>query len=304
MAVNPLPLSQNNAPLMALADAALSNDESEGSPSKDSQEPMKAKVSTTTPMDRLTFAQQIMKLLDEDTSPYLKWMPDGKSFTIKNCKKFTADEMPRLFHIRNMSSFVRKLTRWGFSRHHEKETMNFDIFKHTHFERGNWERCAQIKCAAPSQSPVSVTAIRKVVRKTSPERPGVKPLPAKSRPISPVISTAAKTKPTTCPAQQQPQADHHHWKPLVHPSLRNHPAPASHSLVNDAAVLKSMVEQRDWLKLDHAVTTRANLLTLQLLKEASQQQLHYDHALIQYWLARQQLPNHHQQLAAAAAFRN
>jgi hypothetical protein len=83
---------------------------------------------------------------DESYSDVLVWMPDGKAFTIINPKKFTMVEMPKLFNIRNMSSFVRKLTRWGFSRNFDKETQNSDIFKHKDFLRGDYKLCAQIKC--------------------------------------------------------------------------------------------------------------------------------------------------------------
>jgi hypothetical protein len=96
---------------------------------------------------KLSFAEQLMSILDDEAyADVLHWMPDGKSFTITNPKKFTSEEMPKLFNIRNMSSFVRKLTRWGFSRVHERETMNSDIFKHPQFQKGDYKLCAEIKC--------------------------------------------------------------------------------------------------------------------------------------------------------------
>ena len=107
-----------------------------------------------------TFAEQLMAILDNETyANVLAWMPDGKAFTIVDPKTFTKEHMPRLFNIRNMSSFVRKLSRWGFSRVHEKATLNSDIFKHKNFQRGNQDLCAQIKWVGRSSSgPVSTAA--------------------------------------------------------------------------------------------------------------------------------------------------
>ena len=62
---------------------------------------------------KLTFAEFLMQCLnDEANDDVLRWMPCGTQFTITNHRKFTMERMPQLFKIRNMSSFVRKLTRW------------------------------------------------------------------------------------------------------------------------------------------------------------------------------------------------
>jgi hypothetical protein len=96
---------------------------------------------------KLTFAEFLMQCLnDQDNGDVLRWMPCGTQFTITNHRKFTMERMPQLFKIRNMSSFVRKLTRWGFSRVHEKATGNSDIFKHPLFQRDKPELCKRIRC--------------------------------------------------------------------------------------------------------------------------------------------------------------
>jgi HSF-type DNA-binding len=96
---------------------------------------------------KLTFAEYLMQCLnDESNHDVLQWMPCGTQFTITNHRKFTMERMPSLFKIRNMSSFVRKLTRWGFNRVHEKETGNSDIFKHPLFHRDKPELCKKIRC--------------------------------------------------------------------------------------------------------------------------------------------------------------
>ncbi len=96
--------------------------------------------SSTENNDRPTFTTQLMALLDDDAFEFLTWMPDGKAFTIIKPKLFTKEYMPKYFSIRNMSSFVRKLSRWGFIRVHEAATRNSDIFKHPQFQRGNREK--------------------------------------------------------------------------------------------------------------------------------------------------------------------
>jgi hypothetical protein len=96
---------------------------------------------------KATFAEYLMECLnDESNHDVLQWMPCGKQFTIVNHRKFTMERMPELFKIRNMSSFVRKLTRWGFSRVHEKTTGNSDIFRHDNFQRDKPELCRKIRC--------------------------------------------------------------------------------------------------------------------------------------------------------------
>eukprot|EP00526_Cylindrotheca_closterium_P014565 CAMPEP_0113636048 /NCGR_PEP_ID=MMETSP0017_2-20120614/18810_1 /TAXON_ID=2856 /ORGANISM="Cylindrotheca closterium" /LENGTH=285 /DNA_ID=CAMNT_0000546893 /DNA_START=10 /DNA_END=867 /DNA_ORIENTATION=+ /assembly_acc=CAM_ASM_000147 len=283
-----MPISQSITPLMALADAALNDGESSSSISHQKRESAEKKlVSPLPPMEKLTFAQQLMTLLDDESSPYLKWMPDGKSFTIKNPKKFTSDQMPKLFNIRNMSSFVRKLTRWGFTRHHEKETMNSDIFKHARFEKGEWERCAEIKCA--TRQPVSST-IRKDFGKMTPMTTTTSPIsvpPPAPRPVSPIVSKTTTTTTTTSRTrtQQFPQTDQH-WKPLsVIQQQQQHPA-AANAMPRRSAYAAAM--ERDFMKLDQ--TTRANLMTLQLLQEASQTQQLTDQALLRIgWHVFQQM---------------
>lgn len=149
----------------------------------------------------LSFPLRLMAILDDETSfgDVVSWMPDGSSFTIVDPKRFTSDHMPVIFGIRNMSSFVRKLGRFGFSRHFERETMNCDIFKHPEFRRGERDRCAAIKISAPppsssstSSSAVTATALRRTaslgsaIRKTQAKQQqltAVTPILPASRPV-------------------------------------------------------------------------------------------------------------------------
>ena len=116
---------------------------SEPAPQEDANEASNKDASChPAPGKELSFAEQLMTVLDDESySDGLVWMPDNKSFTIINFKNFTMVEMPKLFNIRNMSSFVRKLSRLGFSRNFDKETQNSDVFKHKDFLRGVHYAC-------------------------------------------------------------------------------------------------------------------------------------------------------------------
>jgi hypothetical protein len=161
-------------PFMALVDAATSLLDKHRLPaesfvsidtsSKDRPKPdlvcFKSK-NVADPLKKSSFAEILMSVLDDESySDILTWMPDGKAFTIVNPKKFSMDAMPKLFNIRNMSSFVRKLGRWGFQRVHERETKNSDIFRHPCFQKDRLDLCSKIKCVgrltrSPSQGAVS-----------------------------------------------------------------------------------------------------------------------------------------------------
>ena len=194
----------NENPFMCLVDAATSildkepAREDNGSPTdQDLKEASKETSRPSTPSTlskniqddgnkKHSFAEHLMAVLDDESnSDILTWMPNGKAFTIINPKKFTLVDMPKLFNIRNMSSFVRKLGRWGFHRVHEKETRNSDIFKHEFFQRGNFELCAKIKCVGRKDSPPSPKLVPTV--KVPQPKPKVIPTVAKSLaiPVSP-----------------------------------------------------------------------------------------------------------------------
>jgi len=90
------------------------------------------------------FPEVLMQLLnDESKQEVLRWMPCGNQFCITNYRKFVGGEMEKLFHIRHMSSFVRKLNRWGFVR--EFVDGNLDIFCHPCFRRDQPELCRQMR---------------------------------------------------------------------------------------------------------------------------------------------------------------
>jgi hypothetical protein len=178
--------SETENPFMTLVDAATSLlDKPEGGPHTVS--PVVTKIPAAVevevpstrqkdePRKKQTFAELLMTVVEDPANQdVITWMPDGKAFTIKNHKKFTRNSMPKLFNIRNMSSFVRKLGRWGFQRVHEKETRNSDIFKHPKFQRGKWELCRQVRCVGrlnPAGSTRAAAAAAAAAIRSSPSSP-------------------------------------------------------------------------------------------------------------------------------------
>jgi len=94
------------------------------------------------------FSEQLYDILEMDEHrDVLQWMPDGKAFYIVDQKKFALRKMVVLFSIRNMSSFVRKLHRWGFNRIVSPGYANRDVFQHPDFHKGDRLRARKkVKC--------------------------------------------------------------------------------------------------------------------------------------------------------------
>jgi HSF-type DNA-binding len=178
---------------------------------------------------KVTFPEELMEVLeDEQHRDVLAWMPDGLAFTIVNHKRFVTAKMQTLFKIRNMSSFVRKLSRWGFQRVHDVTTNNSDVFKHPHFHRGKNDVLVNIKC-------VPQPPLQKQSTATSP----------KTTPTAASLLAAARTTPPP-PSQVR--------RPVVVPAAPSKSAqratPAAASAARKAAKngMKNLVSQSHALK--------------------------------------------------------
>merc|ERR1719343_186194 len=55
-------------------------------------------------------------LSNEEHSAVVAWLPHGKAFRIYKQKRFISEVFPNYFKKSMFSSFVRKLSRWGFNR--------------------------------------------------------------------------------------------------------------------------------------------------------------------------------------------
>jgi len=117
----------------ASALTALAEEESTGAPSPTPMSKMDAKSPSSEDDDKapryipehkkpdaaLTFPEKMMNLMryavDQNQEGFcVAWLPDGKSFVIRNPDTFTRQVLPKFFKATKFSSFTRKLYRWGF----------------------------------------------------------------------------------------------------------------------------------------------------------------------------------------------
>ena len=65
----------------------------------------------------VTFPMKLMILLNEDPdSSAITWLPDGRSFMVKDQEKFAKEICPKYFSSTRYVSFQRLLKVWGFKR--------------------------------------------------------------------------------------------------------------------------------------------------------------------------------------------
>ena len=87
----------------------------------------------------LTFPQKMHHVLrnEEELADIISWLPSGRSFVIRDAKKFTSEVIPKFFGKQRIAytSFTRRLLRWGWQ-HITKGT-----YSHVNFHRDHPERC-------------------------------------------------------------------------------------------------------------------------------------------------------------------
>mmetsp|Transcript_5019 Transcript_5019/g.6801 ORF Transcript_5019/g.6801 Transcript_5019/m.6801 type:complete len:383 (-) Transcript_5019:173-1321(-) len=101
--------------------------------------------------NKRTFPEKLMALLaSDDARDVVVWLPDGKSFTIIKPEVFVNFILPKYFKQAQLSSFVRRLHRWGF-RQLKKETGE-STYEHDLFLRDDPDLCLQMCCTSYSLS--------------------------------------------------------------------------------------------------------------------------------------------------------
>lgn len=97
---------------------------------------------------------------DEDTF-CIAWLPDGKSFIIRNPDEFTRQVLPKFFKATKFSSFTRKLYRWGFRQVNRGIGPDDPIiFGNEHFQRDNAEEMSNMRSiTAASQRKAEVAQV-------------------------------------------------------------------------------------------------------------------------------------------------
>mmetsp|Transcript_11165 Transcript_11165/g.25869 ORF Transcript_11165/g.25869 Transcript_11165/m.25869 type:complete len:249 (-) Transcript_11165:138-884(-) len=91
----------------------------------------------------------MMKFADKQPNPKdycIAWLPDGKSFVIRNPDEFTRKVLPKFFKATKFSSFTRKLYRWGFRQVNRGIGPDDPIiFGNEYFQRDNAEMMVKMR---------------------------------------------------------------------------------------------------------------------------------------------------------------
>lgn len=99
----------------------------------------------------LTFPEKLMSMMkmaeNEDSNTFcIAWLPDGKSFVIRNPDEFTRTVLPHYFKATKFSSYTRKLYRWGFRQVNRGIGPDDPIiFGNEYFQRDNAELMVKMR---------------------------------------------------------------------------------------------------------------------------------------------------------------
>ena len=92
--------------------------------------------------DTKPFVQKLYTMVDDpSTSDIIGWTSDGAAFEVLKLEPFTQGQLPTYFKHGNLSSFVRQLNTYGFS----KVDANAWVFSHPDFVRGGGDRLGRIQ---------------------------------------------------------------------------------------------------------------------------------------------------------------
>lgn len=92
--------------------------------------------------DTKPFVQKLYTMVDDpSTSDIIGWTDDGAAFEVLKLEPFTQGQLPTYFKHGNLSSFVRQLNTYGFS----KVDANAWVFSHPDFVRGGGDRLGRIQ---------------------------------------------------------------------------------------------------------------------------------------------------------------
>ena len=84
---------------------------------------------------------------DQSANDYIKWAPDGDGFIITKITGFTEHILPKYFKHQNISSFIRQLNMYGFTKTRTEEWEN--IYINEHFQKGNKNALKKIQRKLP-----------------------------------------------------------------------------------------------------------------------------------------------------------
>jgi len=96
----------------------------------------------------------LMRFADEQEEGFcVAWLPDGKSFVIRQPDEFTRSVVPKYFKPTKFSSFTRKLYRWGFRQVNRGIGPDDPIiFGNEYFLRDNAEEMSKMRSITAASS--------------------------------------------------------------------------------------------------------------------------------------------------------
>ena len=92
---------------------------------------------------------------DPTTETILSWTPTGDALVIHDTEEFTKRLLPLYFKHSNLSSFVRQLNTYGFS----KLESGAWVFGHPHFRRGELDSLSHIQRKSSHQHMEPITDV-------------------------------------------------------------------------------------------------------------------------------------------------
>lgn len=95
----------------------------------------------------IKFPVKLMYVLDtcKDLKDVVSWSEDGESFFVYDPLTFEVQVLPKMFKEAKFTSFLRKLTRWGFAK---KSTPCGINLSHENFKRDGYSSCIDITCSS------------------------------------------------------------------------------------------------------------------------------------------------------------
>eukprot|EP00567_Pseudictyota_dubia_P004406 CAMPEP_0197435682 /NCGR_PEP_ID=MMETSP1175-20131217/3244_1 /TAXON_ID=1003142 /ORGANISM="Triceratium dubium, Strain CCMP147" /LENGTH=615 /DNA_ID=CAMNT_0042964785 /DNA_START=113 /DNA_END=1960 /DNA_ORIENTATION=- len=113
------------------------------------------------PNSALTFPEKLMHMMShaeeqgkDDPKYCISWLPDGKSFMVRDPETFTKEIVPLFFKRTKFSSFTRKLYRWGFRQINRGAAVHDPIiFGNDNFRRDNKALMAKMRSVTSNSGP-------------------------------------------------------------------------------------------------------------------------------------------------------
>lgn len=101
---------------------------------------------------RQSFPEVLMTLLmDPNNANVITFLPDNNYFAIRTME-FSENILSHHFTVTSFEDFLELMRDWGFTRIDTQHTAGIEVFRHIHFKKGDWKRCAEMKMGEATSS--------------------------------------------------------------------------------------------------------------------------------------------------------